>query len=1846
MRPSLSNSLRIAAVCFPALALADVPVPKQTFTTAQLYQPLRSFTADEIGLRPTFAAMHRGALVISGGKFNEDAVGLGKLTTWRLSQAAAPNVVDASRMGVAPYDPIFKSHVMGFSGELTQIRAGKFAIFNLTDPALPTRLTTANGGVSSSHSSCWAGKYIYTGGEGYGTASGFVDIWDVSNPATPVFVRALDVPTLTGFRCASVYALGNLMVVSGSLTNGVATFDLSNPTDPRLISVFRGDTGANTYTSYLSGNRLYGGGQEGGLYIYDITNPGAITLVSQFATGGTPRYPVTQDEFVHIANLGNGRYQKIRVDTNPPQMVANVAMPIPAGAARASTEIAIPIGNLAFIGNSDSDVTHPTGWLIPHDTAPDNRPPVVNAVRPVDNESNVATSTMIGVSFTDLLDTPSISTSSVIIRPVGGSAIAGTYSNMGGIVNFSPSQPLLTGTTYEVVIPAGGVKDSQGNAVNVSRTFRFSTGVVVDTTTVGLGLHYPLDETAGAIADDAAGTRDGTLNGFGGGGWSDFSAVGRGALEFDGVDDYVATPAFTLGSQFSFASYVRVNSGSNSLHTIVGNATGGSAAQGFKVFVRGSTAADAGQVVLETGNGTLGDSAFTLPAAFPFNKWAHLAVTLDRAAGTARIWIDGKDVTSDATIRTDFSNTAAVNWGRMTNGTFLLPGALDDARYYTRILNATDTAQLRDKASAPLAHWRLNTTPGDASPNGRNLTLSVSGTSYDAVSTAEGVASLTMDGVSSSAQSPVMELGNGFTFSAWVKIASGTTGLKTIAANGPSGYIGNGWNLFVYGSLETSGGRVQLETGNGTLGNAANTAIGVFPFDRWTHVAVGVDRSRGVARIYVDGVDRTADDLVRNDFKTNDRVFLGQMSNNSNRLNGGLDDVRIFGRWLEDQEIADLAVGKLLTYWTGDNVDRDDSGFDRVLTRVNGTTFSTQAARGSHSLSYDGTNDYAFGPTVDLGDKFTISQWTWMPTALPAASKTLFANSAGGSNTNGFRWFVNSWATNNMALIFETANGTTADNASAPAGTFVPGQWNHLAAVVDRTAGRVELYLNRKKVTGDNTIRTDFGNNQVLFAGSFTGGGAPWQGQLDDVRVYAEAVSDADLAALGYGSPNIAPVISSLVSSASASISGSSVTFTSSATDANVGERLRYFFDFGDGTNSGWQTSTAASHTYAAPGRYSVTVTITDGYVNVTRTMTQIIYNALTATQPSISSEMAYDATRGKVWCVIPDGDDHDLNTATAAEGRVVRMDVATRTIDLRVNLGANTNPVALAIRPGAAEVWVACKESDQVKIVNAATGAVNATLSPGRGYQPAGIAFAPNDSAAFVACEGAEGVVKYRPSDRVNLGALDLDGSARGVAVSGDSTRVFVSIFRSPNSGGVVREIAASAFTNTRTFTLNPDTTTIDAANRARGIPNYLSQVVISPDGRKAWLPSKKDNIFRGIYRDGFGLNHENTVRSLVAQLDLIGNAELSANRLDLDNAHFPTALCFSPRGDLVFAALLGNELVAVIDANTRATLPGIFTGTGNPATALGFAPSSLCVSPDGTRLFVHNFLERTIRVFDINALTSGTGSTATLLGTVPLLSREPLAANVLQGKKVFHNSQDPRLASEGYISCASCHLGGDHDGRVWDIGNFGEGLRNTIDLRGRGGMGHGALHWTANFNEVQDFEGQIRSLSGGSGLITSGTPNPPLGAANGGRSADLDSMAAYVASLATFPKSPFRQASGAMTAGAVNGQAHFTSKGCATCHSGTQFTDSSATTFTRHNIGTLTTQSGERLDGPLDGLDAPTLRAVWSTAPYLHRGQAALLDDVFTVANAPDTTPHARFRELTTAQQSELLRYLLEIE
>jgi len=102
-----------------------------------------------------------------------------------------------------------------------------------------------------------------------------------------------------------------------------------------------------------------------------------------------------------------------------------------------------------------------------------------------------------------------------------------------------------------------------------------------------------------------------------------------------------------------------------------------------------------------------------------------------------------------------------------------------------------------------------------------------------------------------------------------------------------------------------------------------------------------------------------------------------------------------------------------------------------------------------------------------------------------------------------------------------------------------------------------------------------------------------------------------------------------------------------------------------------------------------------------------------------------------------------------------------------------------------------------------------------------------------------------------------------------------------------------------------------------------------------------------------------------------------------------------------------------------------------------------------------------------------------------------------------------------------------------TWNFTDRGEGVRNTTSLLGGRGDEGGMLHWTGNFDEVQDFEHDIRGAFGGTGFLSdqqfnSNNRNAPLGNPKAGLNPDLDNLAEYVRSLRELPRSPFKAAAG----------------------------------------------------------------------------------------------------------------------
>ena len=687
-------------------------------------------------------------------------------------------------------------------------------------------------------------------------------------------------------------------------------------------------------------------------------------------------------------------------------------------------------------------------------------------------------------------------------------------------------------------------------------------------------------------------------------------------------------------------------------------------------------------------------------------------------------------------------------------------------------------------------------------------------------------------------------------------------------------------------------------------------------------------------------------------------------------------------------------------------------------------------------------------------------------------------------------------------------------------------------------------------------------------------------------------------------------------------VRGTAASFSASA----PGSGLTFAWSFGDGSpTTAPASSTTVDHVFADPGHYTVNVFVRDaGGLITTCSLGQTVHRPLTASRPTRSSTVIVDDSASRVWVVNPDN------------GSVSSFDAPSLKRRFEVPVGAHPRAIAKA-HDGT--MWVAVERDARIAVLDADDGHETSKIPLPRGSRPFGLAFSPDGSRAYATLRGTGEIVELDPQKREITRKLAVGPTPRGIAVSADGASVLVTRFLSPDEQGEVFEIDAASFTLARTFSLPIDTTP-DTESAGSGLLNYLQSVAISPDGAFAWVPAKKDNILRGYYQSGQALTFENSVRSVVASLDLTTGEEQLSARHDFNDRSLPSAAALSPLGDYVFITTEGTNTVEVIDAYN----PHLVGGVEN----LGKAPDGLAIDAAGETLYVHSFLSRSIHAIDVSGLLAGTGTALAEKAKASTVDQEALAPPVLLGKQIFYDASDRRMSRDGYLSCAVCHLDGEHDGRTWDFTDRGEGLRNTTTLIGKRGAGQGRLHWTANFDEIQDFEHDIRNAFFGKGFLPddvfhAGGRDTSLGGKKAGWSPELDAIDAYLTSLTKVNPSPFRNQDGSFTDAARAGKAIFEKLECDTCHGGKDATDSVKGEL--HDVGTLTLASGQRLGEAITGLDTPTLVGIWETGPYLHDGSAPTLEAVLDEAVASGEA-HGGVGTLSAEERAQLVAYMRELD
>jgi hypothetical protein len=317
----------------------------------------------------------------------------------------------------------------------------------------------------------WQGQYIYVGATNNG-----IKVIDAANPTAPTIVAEVPTSQYGGVSAGPLDAIGNVLVVTTPKeSGGVATLDISDPTKPVRLASFTTD---KAYIGMFYRHYVF----LIGVHAWDVlTNPRSIgsgtSPIGSLATEAA-EYMAFSDDYMFLGHVraeigGTPGASKITVaDPRNMRVTSRIWGRLDQGD-KNDDQFPLPIGNLLVIGDDQSPYY---GWFIAvHQQEPDSKPPVVDTVIPNNQATAVSTKSRIGITFSDNIELATVNAASFIVRPVGGQPLAGKFGVRMGVVNFDPDADLQPATTYEVVLPKGGVADLVGNTLTTEWKSTFTT---------------------------------------------------------------------------------------------------------------------------------------------------------------------------------------------------------------------------------------------------------------------------------------------------------------------------------------------------------------------------------------------------------------------------------------------------------------------------------------------------------------------------------------------------------------------------------------------------------------------------------------------------------------------------------------------------------------------------------------------------------------------------------------------------------------------------------------------------------------------------------------------------------------------------------------------------------------------------------------------------------------------------------------------------------------------------------------------------------------------------------------------------------------------------------------------------------------------------------------------------------------------------------------------------------------------------------------------------------------------------------------------------------------------------
>jgi YVTN family beta-propeller protein len=579
-------------------------------------------------------------------------------------------------------------------------------------------------------------------------------------------------------------------------------------------------------------------------------------------------------------------------------------------------------------------------------------------------------------------------------------------------------------------------------------------------------------------------------------------------------------------------------------------------------------------------------------------------------------------------------------------------------------------------------------------------------------------------------------------------------------------------------------------------------------------------------------------------------------------------------------------------------------------------------------------------------------------------------------------------------------------------------------------------------------------------------------------------------------------------------------------------------------------------------------------------------------------------------------GDGKRLYVVAQESNALLIIDAEKNKVINKISVG--TQPHSVILSKDGQKAFVSNQWSDNVSVIDLSSGRVTDTIKTGSG--PAGLALSRDGKALYVVNSFSSDVSVINLNSKEEINRIAAGNNPTGAKLSPDGKFLFVTSRRAviaPYGEPLVSELTV----------INDSSRRISEYKKIESA-YMMENVAFTPRGDLGFvtLIRPKNYVPAIQVEQGWMMTHGFGV------IEPGKDGKISELLIDEPDSFYsdPFGIAITPDGKKAFISSSGADYISVIDIDSVRT---ILAGTSSEvrkqfSNNLGISsryilkrihtgedPKGIALSPDGKLLYVAEMLDDHIGVINTESLQK--------VSTIDLGGPRRITV-ARRGRRLFNNSSH---TFQNQYCCYTCHPDTHEDGLVYNMSgkDMGRNVTNTMTLRDISETA--PFKWSGTNLTVYKQDGMRFSTF--------------LTRTESFSYKDLDALTAYILTGIKNPPNLEYNPEGKLTEAQLRGKEIFErtkdnygkeipeANRCITCHTPPYYTNRKLA-----YVQTLSSTDDSIL------FDTPHLNDIYASAPYLHDGRAATLEEIWTKYGKGDK--HGEINDMTKIQLNELIDYL----